>query len=319
MSNQLNTLTLVDAYGNTGIQQISFTPKEIIGAILVPTGWVADASYIASLKANLQADTLKAIGSRIFPIFSFGAIEDKSAESKYETFGYGAEKKASDGKYSWQFALMEGGIDLIKELRKFNGTDYNALFYTRDGVLIGTSTDTAGEITGVNIEYVDTLPWKPADGSKSVQTMIKFSLAMSATAQLNENIAFIKCDFDVEQEVKGCINVTLTQGTAPAVGVATVCAKTNNNAVNLYDLYSTELAASAAWVVTKVSDGSAISVSSVTKAVAVKGWALAFTYVGDVKISLASPSALAALSVGGTPDNGLESPVALTQTMPASS
>jgi hypothetical protein len=316
MSNILNTLTSTDAYGNTGVQQTYFDPREIIGAILVPKDWKVDSTYLGtlgvSLKTNLQADTRKTVGDRIFPIFSFGGVTDNSTESKYQSFGYGAERKAADGKYTWTFDLLQGGISLIKQLRKFNTSDYDVIFVTRDSYMIGTTTGTAGEMKGVTLDMFDVQPWKISDGTNATGLKIKFSMSLGATKELNENISYIKTDFDIESNVHGCIQVALTDVGTQSITHIFVGAKTNENDVNLYDLYGADLAKAGAWII-KNADGSVNTPSGVALYAAGEGFDFTGTFVTSttITIQLQTPTALAALSpaIGAEPENGLESDI----------
>jgi hypothetical protein len=316
MSNLLNTLVSTDAYGNSGIQATYFSPDEIVGAILVPKDWKIDSTYLGtngiSLKTNMQADTRKTIGDRIFPIFSFGGITDNSAESKYQTFGYGSERKASDGKYTWTFDLLQGGISLIKNLRKFKSSDYDVLFCTRDSYLIGTGTGTTGEMKGVTCDLMDVFPWKAPDGTNATGLKIKFSLSLGATKELNEDVAYIKTDFDIETNVKGLINVTLSDVGTQSTTHIYVGAKTNEGDVNLYSLYGADLAKPTAWIY-KTAAGVVTAISAAAVYAAGEGFDLTGTFLTGttITIQLETPTALAALSpaIGAEPSNGLESDI----------
>jgi len=312
MSNLLNTLTIENAYGKTGVQSVFLNPKEIVGAIIVPKGWKADATYMgvngASFLTSLQADTLKAIGSRIFPVFAFGGIEDKSEAPKYQTFGYGSKRKSSDGIYTWSFPLMSGGVNLISELRKFSNTDYDVLFVDRENVILGTSTGVAGEMTGISTDYIEAMPWKAADGSNAVGCSIEFGMSLAATKQMNEDLMYVKCDFDVEKSVLGIIGVELAQAKAAIATACYISAKTNENSIDLYDLFATELTAAGAWIMTKA-DGTAATLT-VTNDPVNKHFILTPSVSltkTTVRVQLQTPAALAALHVGGAPENGLES------------
>jgi hypothetical protein len=322
MSNVLSTLASTNAFGNTGVQTTYFDPKEIIGAILVPKDWKIDSTYLGtlgvSLKTNLQADTRKAIGDRIFPIFSFGGVTDSSAESKYQTFGYGSERKASDGKYTWEFDLMQGGISLIKNLRKFNSSDYDVIFCTRDSYMIGTKTGTASQMKGVSCDLLDVKPWKLSDGSNATGLKIKFSLSLAATAELNENVEYIKTDFDIESNVHGLIDVRAYETHAASTTKMYIGLTTNENDVDLVALLTTTIAKAGA-IILKNADGSVNTPSGVAVGATYSGLEITGTFVTATSMTfqLETPTALAALSptIGAEPENGIESNV-LTVAIP---
>lgn len=312
--NVLNTIVSTNSYGNTGVQTTYFDPKEIIGAILVPKSWVIDSTYLGalgvSLKSNLQADTRKAVGSRIFPIFSFGGITKSSEAPKYQKFGYGSERKASDGKYTWEFDLLQGGVSLIKNLRQFKASDYDVLFCTRDSYLIGTKTGTADEMKGVSCDLFDVQAWEPSDGTNAASYKVKFSLALGATKELNEDIQYIKTDFDIEANVHGLINAHLTDNGTQSTTHIFVAATTNEGDVNLYDLYDDELNAAGCWII-KDNTGAIITPSGVAKVVATKGWDFTGTYATgtNVTVQLADATTLSTALVGKEPENGIESDI----------
>jgi len=314
MSNLLSTLVSTDAYGNTGVQVTYFDPKEIIGAILVPKDWKIDSTYLgtagASLKTNMQADTRKTIGDRIFPIFSFGGVTDGSEKPKTQKFGYGSEKPSSDGKYTWTFDLLQGGISLVKEIRKFNVSDYDVLFVTRDSYLIGTKTGTAGEMKGVTCDMMQTPGWTISTGANATGMQITFSLSLGATKELNEDVEYIKTDFDIESNIKGLINVKATNLHTASTTHIFVGITTNEGDVDLVTLYGSSITKAGA-IICKDATGAVITPSAVAAGALYGGLDItgAFPTGTNCTFQLQTPTALAALSpaIGAEPENGLES------------
>lgn len=310
----LNKISGVSTYGKTGRDTYPFDPEKIIGMFLVPVNWSYDATKLASLLTNLQADVLKTPSLRIFPIAAFGEVKDSSEDAKVNTLGYGIKRFLADGNYDWTFKVIDGGVGLQNNLRKMNKRNMKAVFWDSNNVLIGTQRETAGTLGGVALSMFHAKPWKINDGSNPVAYEVQVST--KNPKDLNEDIAFAQAEFDIEQNVLGLLEVTLEAGAAAAGGKITVRATTGFKQIDLYDVYADALAVVGAWSLVKKTDGSAITITGVTKNVAVKGWDLAFTYTGDVDASLATPAALAALHVGEAPGNGYESDI-LTQTVPA--
>jgi len=323
MSNLLETLTNASSYGNTGIQTTSFESTEIIGAILVPKAWRINNTYLgtlgASLKSNMQADTRKAIGLRIFPISGFGAITDGSQEAKFQTFGYGARKFALDKKYDFTFDLLEGGISLINAMRAFNKADYDVLFWNSDNVLLCTKTGvTADERKGFSVNNIFVDGWKPADGTNATGHKITFSMSMAATKEMNENLGYIACDFDIATQIKGCINVLASSLHTASTTKMYIGLTTNEGSVDLVTLYGSSITKAGA-IILKNADGSVNTPSGVAAGATYGGLEITGTFVTSTNMTfqLETPTALAALSpaIGAEPENGLESNI-LTVAIP---
>ena len=134
----LRDLTNIGGEGNTGNQQYNFIPSAIRGFIIVPKSWVANTAYLNDMINKLQADTLKAVGSRIYPVFRVAEIQDKSTEDKEIVLGLGDVVSGPKGKYSFIYELLGGGMDLHKELSKFEGSGYNVLLVDDNNVIQGT-------------------------------------------------------------------------------------------------------------------------------------------------------------------------------------
>jgi hypothetical protein len=182
------------------------------------------------------------------------------------------------------------------------------MWVTRDNYVIGTKTGTDAEMKGISLDLFDVQPWKASDGTNATGLKVKFSMSLAATAQMNENVEYIKCDFDIESNVHGLINVTLTDNGPQSTTHIFVAAKTNENDVNLYDLYDDELAAAGCWVV-KYATGTVMTVTGVAKVAGTKGWDLTGTYPTGTTITcyLADPATLSTALIGKEPANGLES------------
>lgn len=300
--------------GNTGIASCVFSPKNIVGAILVPPNFSYDAAKLADLKASLQADALlpnKA--NRIYVLNRFKAITDNSSEVTISESGYGDKDTAREGKYDWTFELADkGGLCLQRNLRKFNELDKKVLFFDSDNQIIGTS-DSEGNFIGISLDFFYASPYKLADGTNPTQYFVRF--ALKKTSELNDTPAYVVAGFDIENEIKSIIDLSLTE-VAVEAGKATVSVKEYCSKNNIYLAYSDELADPTAWIV-KDDAGVIVVVSGVVAVPATESFELSFTGTGDYTINLVDPTALEVLGVGGAPDNGFESVAAISVTMPA--
>lgn len=313
----LNTPTCVVGTGNTGIPACFLNPKEIIGAILVHKSKVFDADTdlvsAAAFKAALQAAVMATGTGKIYPIFRFGEVADNSEDVVINTTGYGNKMPIREGKYDWTFKLMKGGICLQNHLRmfNFNKADWKVLFIDSDNLVYGVK-NSDGDLAGLTLDFLYAYPFKLSDSSKPTDYQIRF--ALSKIKEFNDNVGYMQCDFDVEEEVKGLIDLQL-EVLATALGKATIGIKTLCDKVDLFETYHTLLASVGLWTCTKA--GVAVTITGVAASSTVSGWEISFTGTGVHTIGLAAPSVLAAAGVGGYPENGFEG-IPVSATMPTS-
>ena len=303
----LNSPICTDRNGNTGIPTCIIDPKEIVGAILLPSDQVFSAANVLTASAFItELQTLSMDEhpeDRIYPIFRFEEITDNSEDIVKTTLGYGSTEVTRDGKYNWTFRFTKGGMMYNKSLRKFNhADDRTVLFVDKNNRVYGVDAG-SGTMRGFTLEYVHTKPWKIADGSNSTMYTIEFSMAKAS--ELNDDIVFIDAATDIEVDVPGILDIELievsTTSTTWVVKVQTLYGK-----VNLYNQYSTELADPDAWYVTK--DGVEVVADTVAVDAVNSAFTLTFTTpTGDHVLQLEDPATLAGLGIGGSPDNAYES------------
>ena len=298
--------------GNTGVNDCSFDPKHIIGAMLIPKSKVFTENELAAIKTTLQTGTLAAPELRMYPIFKFVALTDGSEEETISTKGYGNKSVNREGKYDWTFEVMGGGVCLQKKLRMFNGNKkYKVLFFTADKYLVGTK-DTTGQLMGVAYDDIYAKPFKLSDGTNDTMYMIRFLL--SKPEELNDTPFAMKLDFDPEENIKGLIDLELYE-VSVTTGEATIQVRTACDKLNLYDLYTTELTNVANWTVSKA--GAEVTIDVIVPNATTKDFTLHVSNTGDHVFTLAAPATLAADGMGGAPDNGYEAGT-VTVTLPTS-
>lgn len=309
----LNNPGCVVTAANTGLPDCPFTPDKFVGAILIDKSYVfadADVLTATAFLTKLQELVLTTGKNRAYPIFRFEEITDNSEEETVVTLGYGGKQVVKDGKYDWTFRLTKGGLCFQKKLRAFNKVDKKVLFIDDSGNIYGTVNSSG--FTGFSMDFFFAKPFKASDGSNAAMFNARF--ALSKPKEFNDDVAFIKTDLDVEESVKGILDVELTEE-ASIVGYSTISVKTACDKVSIYDLFADDLADPDMWVV-KTSAGVEVTVSAVTKVAVSEAWKLAFTGTGAHTIQLAEPSVLATAGIGGGTGNGFESDV-ITVTMPS--
>jgi len=311
----LRDLTNIGLEGNTGLQQYNFIPSAVRGLILVPKAWRANTAYLNDMINQLQADTLKAVGSRIYPVFRIANIEDKSTEDKMIVLGLGDEVNGPKGKYSFIYELLGGGVDLHKELAKFEGSGYNVLLVDDNDVVIGTLTENADEMAGCHINFAVQKP-KWTTGADNTKFLIQ--VTFSNTKELFQNLAIYKSSVSIEQNVVGCLNVTATSLHAASTTKMYIGLTTNQGKIDLVEQFGSSITKAGA-IILKNADGSVNTPSGVAAGATYGGLEITGTFATGTNMTfeLQTLVALAALSpaVGGNSDNGLESNV-LTVAIP---
>jgi hypothetical protein len=309
MGNILNVPECSTAGGNTGVGDCYLDMKPIKGIILCPTDYKilpADLATVALFKAKLQVDTLAASGDRIYPVHNLIAVEDGSEDDVVETSGYGFDTTVRSGAYKWNFRYSVGALCLNMNLHKLaKGRKFSVLLIDKDNNVVGTK-DSDGNMYGLTIGNFDPKKIKVADGA--APTMYHVEINLPNPEELNENFAIMKCNFAVETQIKGLLNVALETTNPDGSGVD-VSALVGCDKVNMYDTFATDLEDPLGWII-KDSTGAAVVISGVTKNATPKTWTLAATLAaGTYTVQLGAPLTLYALGVGVPPANGYESDI----------
>ena len=310
---KLNDPVCATVGNNTGNPSCIIVPKNIKGGILIPKATALTSANVltsAACIAAIQTLTLGLPAARAYPFGPFIDIADNSEEAVFATSNYGVKEFVREGLVGWKFAINAGGIKLQNALRSFNHTKaHSMLFYDKDNVLYGVD-DGSGGMKGFSLEEFYAHPWKAPDGSNPAKFFVEFMF--SNTKELNEDLVFIKLDSQIENVIKGNIDVELElvsqTSTKAVIRVWTKSAK-----VNLYAAYSTALASLGVWTVT--TGGASVTPTGVSAIAATEAFEFTLTTpTGAHLFNLAVPSVLAAANIGGAPDNGYESTGALTVT-----
>jgi hypothetical protein len=301
-ANKYLNIPIIESGGNTGNPDYVFRPGLIKGAILTSKSKKFTPAEMATFLEILQDATLASGKDRIYPIFEFKEIADKSTEATKNTSGYGFNEIVREGKVDWVFTMgATFGVYNSKQLRKLNSGSWRAIFVDENNNLIFTH-DEDGNVMGADLEYFHQHIWKVNEGTKPSVFTAEF--ALNEAKELNDNVAIYKPDFDVKDSIKGLINLEL-KIVSQAAGKVTLQVVTECDQVNLYDELSTELAVATLWKPINVATGLPVAPTTVAKAAASLGFEVTIP-VGTYKISLGTPSALSTAGIGGAPDSGFE-------------
>jgi hypothetical protein len=311
----LNQVVCQSILKNTGYGSCVFDFSKAAGAIRVPKGKVFTQAELDALRTTLEAMRLAPSKSnRIFPLHGFQAVTDNSEETVFQTLGYGKQVPIRDGNYRWTFQYVDGGMCLHIALRSMNFQGSSEwLFYDDKWQIIGTkktASDGNPGLAGVPLTF-HVPKWKLNDGANVTAYTVYFDID---SKYLNDSLGFVIADFNPE-EITGLQNIALKQTGASAAGVFKIQALTGCDYANLYDLYSTQLAAAGLWVVTNATTGNAITITSVAADANAKAFTITLsaadpdypgTSAGLVNVSLADPTVLDAADVSGFESNTIQ-------------
>lgn len=290
---------------NTGNPSNIMVPKKIVGAMLVPYTYAVSAANCATSSlfiTEMQKIILAEPTTRGYPIGPFTDNTPKTEEDVYVKSNYGVSTFVRDGKIGWAFAMTAGGIGLQKNLRAFNQTKAHKLFFwDSDKTWFGVD-DGAGGMKGFEIEDFHAKAWSVNDGAKPAGFNVEILFAN--TSELADDINFIKLDSHPNDIIKGLIDVVLEKVSSSSTH-AFIRLMTKAARINLFDQYSADLDAAAAWYAE--TDGTEVTISAVTANPATKDFDLTLTVGATTTIQLETPAILDGLNVGGPPNSGYES------------
>lgn len=312
----LNTLACANDVGNTGVGGCFYDPKNMIGAFLVPKGSEVD---IASLQASLIAKTHHVSPSqRWYPVYGFETTTDSTEEKTVQTMPTGQKHVVREGYNDWKFQIVDGGLSLSLELRKFNGSNWDFIFIdggdpSRGQALIGIVGSTSTKIKGIPSDggFFWAAPFKLNDGSKITEYSVQY-VFKSTYLNTKGLTAFVVTGFDLPTVVKGLQNVVLTGSAAVTKGTYYVTAKTEATGNDLGELYSTELASASMWSAKNATTGAVITISGVTYDADNGRFVLVLSTAdtdyptsGDINFNLVAPATLQAAGVDGYESTGV--------------
>lgn len=271
----LNSVNCASAFANVGIGRCSFTPREIVGAILVSASFVITPSDAENLQAFLESEAktpIKAI--RILPIHNFVGITDSSEEPVRQTFGYGSNRTLRDGNYNWELQFVDGGLCLLTSLQALNGQKVYVIFYDAGGNLIGTKKDNG--LGGIPVDDFWANKWGVADGTNPANLSLYFSFKPE---YINQRLAFVQAtqdanfDFDAITGLQD-VNITVISATANSVKVKVADKCSGDDTFS--DMFGVEIAADTGFEATSVT-GSDQTVSAVAYDPTTRVYTLTFT------------------------------------------
>jgi len=292
--------------GNTGTPGCAFNPSQIVGMILIPkektfTNVQLGSAFIATLQALVNVGE----ATRVYPVFKFEGVEDKTEDPTKKNTGYGVPRYTKRGKYNWMFEMSQGGHCHHTKLMAFNNdTSKKAIFITADNIVLMAKYGVDGA-KGMSLDIIKAHDFKINNGTDPAKFVLEIGL--SRAEEMNEDLLYFDAGADIEDSVKGLLDVELYDlgaGSATkkqVIGIRTACDK-----VSLYDAFSAIFVSSFASIFSATLAGAASNPTACVAKPLVKGWELEFPATGVHILTLASPAALAVLHIGEPPENGFE-------------
>lgn len=290
--------------GNTGWGSCVVDFGAITGVILIPKGTEIAYTDLAALKTALtngQYANLPA--ARYYPITGLIPNADNTEDVSIQTYPDGTKVITAEGKYDYTFTLPLGGkFCLQHRLRKHNSASEDVLLVVDRKYLLGTEGSTSTSIKGITPTISYAQPVRFSQGTDAATNYL-YRLSFEPT-QVNDRPQIVTFTDGFLAALNGLQDVALSK-VSRAVNVLTVKAKTSCGTVNMYDLYSTQLAVVAAWKASNAA-GADLTITSVTADANNSAWILTIStsdpdYVAGapITVQLAGPNDLKGLNVIG--------------------
>jgi hypothetical protein len=292
MATILNEVTCNDKYVNGGIPSCALKIKSLRGIFIgrqggyIPTANLATVDGALDYLRDLSLDA-NPLNRFVFIPFSEATDNTKAPESKQTAFGL--EEGVQEYPFMAEAKYLNYGIGFTEELRKMNEVQGKACFIV-DETFIGGKEGALG-LYPIPCNFHANLP-KFGNGGGTL-TENKLTIGFKNINDLTTMKGIVLPDgYAVEDNFKGVLEVELTA--VGGSGIITVTAKEKLSRLNIAETFATAIVQTGAWVVTKVSDGSPVTITGVT--VSSGNVVLATAFVGACKVKLAAPLVLEALT-----------------------
>lgn len=288
--------------------------KGVLDRLYIYNGEIAAADYAtpALFLTKLIANSKKSRNDseKIFPLSLVYETTDKSEANKTGTLGYGFTQILREGLPSYEVKLRIGNT-LYKQLRKFNNQTVRLLEYDKNTRFWGTQVGTKFKGYQANL-FID--GGKVATGQNVEEKVCTLTISILDNSEYKDNSYYMPILGNITSIV-GLKDVVLTEASAHVANVWKVAVKVPTSQIggylNMYDQYSTQLAAAGLWTATSTHPTtgvvSALAITSVAVDAALKAWTVtldstaytALTAGSIITINLAAPPTLDTADVTG--------------------
>lgn len=320
MSSALNAFNCITSGGNTGSPSCAIDIKNIVGAIILPSGFSFSAANLATESAFItaaQAATLAVRSGRIYPIHGFEEITDSTEKAVIQTLGYGSRQVVREGYYDWMFQILKGGFCLLKSLRKFNNQNVDVLFVDANGLLFGVKIGTGDTATlkGIPLSYFYAAPFTVNNGAKTSIYTVQFVFP----PQFNDTFGFVQLNVGDFDSIVGLSDVVLFSGGARVTNVSKTKGTFSCGGADLWGMYGTTLNVATLWTIRDAVTGNlydpTTGITSVVGSATTSIYTItvstsdpAYVAGNPIVISLASPSILNTAGILAVESNSYTTP-----------
>lgn len=295
---------------NTGVECDKMLAV-LLGLMAVPATAKWSKADMADPLAFFQEKIHAPKAERFYPIFAdLKNFEVADGSDQQETYGDGTTKLLRLGGYTMTLSFIRGGECLAKKLLSLNKKGYRVIVFDElDQFKVRKNAD--GTYSGLKVTDLYGSRPQLATYAASFQNKVVINIS---TEEYIKHASIFKSDTELS-DLTGLLDVDVESKAAAIATKVTVGASTECAGTDLYDLYPDDLAVPDAWKVMD-STGAAVTVTTVAKNAAVKGWDLTFaTQAGKtLSVGLADASVLAGLDPAVT---GYEGAGAATIVIPS--
>lgn len=299
----LNTTECLSRESNTGYGACPLTPGAIRGAFRVPKNrrfTPLETQSAETLYQALLAGISAAPALRIYPMGKTFNFTGNTEDVTIQTGTSGEKAIVREGDYDWTIQFREGGLCLLKALRKLNGGTHYFIFFDTEGVVYGQTI--GNDLAGIPVLFY-AAPFTPNDGSNIAVFASRF---IFSAFYLNDNVGFVPANRGQLESLTGLQNIILKLQAPRAAGVIQIKTLAGCSGYDLTQDYSVELAAAALYTVTRVETGNPVTVTSVAYNAGIKGFTITLDVTdpdylanGTYIVALAGAVQLAAAGIDG--------------------
>ena len=290
----------ISSGGNTGKPSCDLKDIVPIGVIPSPKKAIIPADT-TDLKTFLQERFMENNKiNRWYPMFDNLTITNNSEDAVIATLAGGYSEKLRNGnaiyQFDYPFALCKS-----KAINQFDGWTGGIFLVSKEGRIVGRKQSN-GDLAALVPVSVYTSGGALGDGQNKNVTSLTVNFGDSGLLLNVIDVTDKIEDFDAE-EMTGIIDLQLVPAGTSA-GTVDVKIQTKCDGVNLFDVYGSKFEDAAVWKAVKKSDGTNVSVTSVTMQGDTQLYRLAFTAgAGEIRLSLADLNTLKTAGIEGYESN----------------
>ena len=291
MANLINEIFCNIQNSNTATPNCYYTPKKLNAFMFIPKGTQYTDTQVQTLYTLLTSLAKNDNESlRGYPVHDLMGMESKDTEITLNTAVDGSVSLGQQGKFHWLWEYSLGGWNRYMKLNTFtdNQSAYDVLMFDLvNNAIVGTSpTDSTYVLQGFSMDLIYSPLPKVSNGSDPTKYYI--GIAFADTEEFSRLAYYVLPTTQKVKGIKGLRDLELKK-TSMVTTVLKVKVTTDSGAVDLFTNYGTALAA-LTWTAAKVSDGTALTISTVAATAATKTLNFTFSAAPTESFILTSPT-----------------------------